>query len=95
MGNKPREKVKTYSHGGERGEKTGGKCERREESRKAFCLRMHPDAASTQMSVNHHLAQTLLVAAYPRLADIDHPTAHCFTELSWTEGGIQIHHPIY
>lgn len=36
-------------------------------------LWMQPATASTQLPVNHHLAQTLLVSAHPRLAD----SAHC------------------
>lgn len=82
VGSRSRESIKMHSHGGETGEKRGGKSERRESRGRVFCLQMQPATASAQVPVNHHLAQTLLVAAYPGLADIDHPTAHYFTGFS-------------
>lgn len=41
---------------------------------------MQPATASAQVPVNHHLAQTLPVSAYSRLAD----SAHCFKGLQRT-----------
>lgn len=58
VGNRPRESIKMHSHGGETGEKRGGKSERRESRGRVFCLQMQPATASAQVPVNHHLAQT-------------------------------------
>lgn len=80
MGNRLRKRLKTYNHGGKRGEKRSGKCEKREGSRKHLCLRMQPGTASPQVPMNHDLAQTLLVAAHPTVPDLDHPCS-----LFWTE----------
>lgn len=45
----------------------------RAEEESSACRCSQPLSQSAQVPVNHHLAQTLLVAAHPGLADIDHP----------------------